>query len=90
MAHSAVGIRLDMETRERLITLARARKRSPHYLMKEAIEIYLAAEEALETERQLTLARWERFELTGETVGHETIRAGAASLPGAGDDTSVE
>lgn len=90
MTQTTVGIRLDVETRERLNALARARKRSPHYLMKEAVETYLAAEEALETERRLTLSRWERFELTGETIHHETIKAWAARLPGADDDANVE
>ena len=32
------GIKLDERTRERLQTLAKQRDRSPHYLMKAAIE----------------------------------------------------
>ena len=67
------NVRLSEETRNRLEALSKARDRTPHYLMKAAIERYLVAEEALEAERRLVWARWKKFELTGETVDHEDV-----------------
>ena len=42
----SVTIKLDVADRERIATLAIARKRTPHYLMKEAILEYVKKEEA--------------------------------------------
>lgn len=69
------NVRLSEETRDRLEALSKVRDRTPHYLMKAAIEAYLDTEEALEAERRLVLARWKKFELTGETVNHEDVKA---------------
>lgn len=80
MANPTVALRLDEQTLARLKQLAQRRDRSPHYLMKEAVEKYLSAEEAAIAERDLLRARWERFELTGETIAHEDIKSWAESL----------
>ncbi len=69
------GVKLDTRTRERLQALAQLRDRSPHYLMKTAIETYLEREESYEREKREDAERWERYALTGEAVSHE--RAGA-------------
>ena len=74
------NVRLSEETRNRLEVLSKARDRTAHYLMKTAIERFLDVEEALEAEHRLVLGRWEKFELTGETVDHEEVKAWAASL----------
>ena len=42
---SNVTIKLDSTERERLRSLSVAKKRTPHYLMKEAIALYLEREE---------------------------------------------
>ena len=80
MANSTVGVRLSEETQQRLETLGKSRDRSPHYLMKAAVERFLEVEEALETERQRIKSRWEKFELTGETIDHADVKAWANSL----------
>lgn len=80
MAKPTIGVRLDDDTQARLKKLAERRDRSPHYLMKEAIDAYLAHEEAIETEKDLTAERWRAFELTGEIVAHDEVAAWAASL----------
>jgi len=80
MTKPTVALRLNEDTQERLKALGQRRDRSPHYLMKEAVETYLEAQEALEAERDLMTARWERFELTGETVAHDDIKAWANGL----------
>ncbi len=83
MANSTVGVRLNDDTQRRLEALSKARDRTPHYLMKAAVERFLDVEEALESERQLVKSRWEKYALTGETVEHADVKAWATSL-GAG------
>ena len=80
MAQSTLGIRLDEAIQARLKKLGQSRDRSPHYLMKEAIEAYLTQEEAVEVEKVLMAQRWETFELTGETISQDEITHWAASL----------
>ena len=80
MAKSTIGVRLNEDTQHRLDALAKARDKSPHYLMKSAIERFLQVEEALETERQLVKSRWQKFEITGETIDHRDVKAWAAGL----------
>lgn len=75
-----VGIRLDQETQDRLKELGARRDRSPHYLMKEAVEAYLQREEELEAEKILVQKRWDTFEITGETIAHEDVSEWAFKL----------
>jgi predicted transcriptional regulator len=67
------AVKLDEETYNRLKVLGEARRRSPHWLMKEAIQQFIEREEEAEHIRQDTLERWARFEATGETVSHEAV-----------------
>lgn len=80
MAQPTIGIRLEEEIQLRLKALGEQRDRSPHYLMKQAILAYLEQEEAVEAEKALMQARWERFELTGETLSQDEMTAWAAGL----------
>ena len=80
MATTTVGVRLDRETQQRLEVLGKLRDRSPHYLMKSAIERFLDVEEALENERKVVKERWAKYELTGESVDHDDVKAWAASI----------
>lgn len=66
------GIKLDEDIRARLKALGEKRNRSPHWLMKTAIQSYLEREENYEREKQEDKERWERYQLTGEAVSHET------------------
>ena len=88
MANSTMGVRLSEETQQRLEALGKARDRSPHYLMKNAIERFLETEEALETERQIVKSRWEKYELTGETIDHGEVEAWAASVRPTGAESA--
>ncbi len=65
------GIKLDAHTQERLQALGQLRDRSPHYLMKAAIESFLDREEAYEREKRENQERFERYELSGEAVSQE-------------------
>ena len=86
MANTTMGVRLSEDIQHRLEVLGKARDRTPHYLMKAAIERFLDVEEALEAERQLVKSRWKKYELTGETVDHEDVKAWAAG-PDSGTET---
>jgi predicted transcriptional regulator len=69
------AVKLDEKTYNRLKVLGEVRRRSPHWLMKEAIQQFLDREEEAEHIRQDTLERWARFEATGEAVSHEVVEA---------------
>jgi predicted transcriptional regulator len=88
MVNSTMGVRLSEDTQRRLEALGKLRDRTPHYLMKAAVERFLEVEEALEAERQLVKSRWQKYELTGEAVDHEDVKAWATSLSNAGTDTN--
>lgn len=62
---------MDAHTQERLQALGQLRDRSPHYLMKTAIESFLDREETYEREKREDQERFERFELSGEAVSQE-------------------
>ena len=62
------GIKLDDNVRQRLKALAEKRSRSPHWIMRTAIEDYLKREEQYEAEKAEDTARWEHYLLTGEVV----------------------
>ncbi len=80
MSTATVGIRLGSDVQARLKALGNRRDRSPHYLMKEAVEIYLKREEKIEAEKVLLRTRWEKFELTGEAVSHDDVKVWAKNL----------
>ncbi len=70
-----VAVKLDLEMRERLQALGNARRRTPHWLMCEAIRLYVEREEALERERAETRERLARYDATGEYVADEDVEA---------------
>jgi predicted transcriptional regulator len=80
MSESTTTLKLDDAVRQRLKALGDKRKRSPHYLMKEAIETYLDREEEYERQRDEDMARWERYQLTGQVVSQERVLAWLAEL----------
>ncbi len=80
MANATVGLRLDAQTQERLKKLGAARDRSPHYLMKQAVEQFLSREEEIEAEDQLLNDRWEKFVLTGESFIHEEAETSITNM----------
>jgi predicted transcriptional regulator len=64
------GIKLDDSIRARLNALGKLKQRTPHWLMRQAIERFLDVEERYERERQEDLERWERYQMTGRSVPH--------------------
>ena len=70
-----MGVKLDEHTRERLKVLAEARRRSAHWLMKEAISQYLAREEEIEQRNRAADEAWQDYQSTGLHVSHEAMDA---------------
>jgi predicted transcriptional regulator len=62
---STTSVKLDIETKERVQRLAASRQRSPHWVMREAIEQYVEREEKREQFRQDALAAWTHYQTTG-------------------------
>ena len=60
-----VAIKLDIDTKERVKRLADARKRTPHWLMREAISQYVEREEKRESFRQDAIKAWDEYQSTG-------------------------
>src|SRR5216684_2816092 len=75
-----VSLKLDAEERTRLSALATARKRSSHYLMREAVREYLTREEARQSFRGEAEEAWRDYQKTGLHVTQAEMEAWAASL----------
>jgi predicted transcriptional regulator len=79
------SLKLEAHLKERLHRLADARRRSAHWLMREAIEQYIEREEARERLKDDALAAWADFERTGLHVTAEEADAWLERLE-AGED----
>jgi predicted transcriptional regulator len=75
--HSTTSLKLDTATKERVHRLASARRRSPHWIMREAVQQYLEREEKREQLRQDALVAWADYQTTGL---HVTAREADAWL----------
>jgi predicted transcriptional regulator len=62
---STTSLKLDSVMKERVNRIASARRRSPHWVMREAVEQYVEREEKREQIRQDALAAWAGYEATG-------------------------
>jgi predicted transcriptional regulator len=86
MISATTSLKLDAKTKARLQRLARARRRSSHWLMREAIEQYVEREERREQLRQDALAAWVEYRTTGQHVTAAEADAWLAQLE-AGEHT---
>ncbi len=68
-----MAIKLPQQDRDRLQQLGVTRKRSAHWLAKEAITQFLDREEAAEQFKQESVTRWEEFCVTGKSVPHDAV-----------------
>ena len=84
---SATSLKLDIKTKERIQRLASALRRSPHWVMREAIEQYVEREEKREQFRHDALAAWTHYQTTGLHVTAEETDAWMAKLE-AGKDAA--
>jgi len=56
------SLKLDSELKERVQRLALARRRSAHWILREAVEQYVGREEKRERFRQDALTAWKHFQ----------------------------
>ncbi len=68
-----LGVRLGEQLEKRLNVLAEKTRRSKSFLAKEALIRYIEEEERKQSENELTLARWEEYQETGETINNEDM-----------------
>jgi predicted transcriptional regulator len=71
----ATSIKLDDELKGRVQHLAEVRRRSSHWIMREAIAQYVEREEARESFKQEALASWTAYKETGRHLTGEEVRA---------------
>jgi predicted transcriptional regulator len=64
-ALSTTTLKLDRSIKERIGRLASTRRRTPHWLMREAVAQYVEREEQREKLRQDALAAWSDYQTTG-------------------------
>lgn len=83
----ATSIKLDSELKTRLDRLAGARRRSPHWMMREAIRQYVEREEARESFKQEALESWRQYRETGR---HLSLDETAAWLNSWGTEDETE
>ncbi|MFZ3341197.1 MAG: ribbon-helix-helix protein, CopG family [Terriglobales bacterium] len=77
---STTTLKLDGKTKKRVQRLASTRRRSAHWLMREAIEQYVEREERREQFRQDALAAWDHYQTTGLHATAEEADAWLARL----------
>lgn len=68
-----MAIKLPQQDKERLQQLSVAKKRSAHWLAKEAISQFLDREEAAERFKLESVARWDDYCHTGKSVPHNAV-----------------
>lgn len=62
---ATTSLKLDPATKDRVQRLASARRRTPHWIMREAVEQYVEREEKREQLRLDALAAWNHYQETG-------------------------
>lgn len=62
---STTSVKLDSETKDRVRRLAEARRRSPHWVLREAVEQYVEREEKRQRFLQDGLEAWNHYQATG-------------------------
>lgn len=73
MQTETMSVKIRSQDKERLKSLAAAKKRTPHWLAKEAITQFLDREEAVERFRQESLEAVQEFKRTGESVPNQQV-----------------
>jgi predicted transcriptional regulator len=82
---STTSVKLDAKIKGRLRRLAESRRRSSHWLMREAIEQYVQREELRERFQQDALKAWSKYQADGKHVTGKEADAWLARLE-AGED----
>lgn len=70
----ATSLKIDDSLKSRVHSLASQRRRSPHWIMLEAIQQYVEREEARESFKQEALASWAAYQETGRHLTDQEVR----------------
>ena len=84
-ASTTTSLKLDPQLKAKVQRLAELRRRSAHWVLREAVAQYVAREEERERSRQEALASWDDYSRTGLHVTGEEVDAWLAKLE-AGED----
>ena len=88
MPAPATSLKLDPAINERVQRLASARRRTAHWILREAVEQYVEREEKREQMRQDAQATWAHYQATGVHATAEEADAWLAKLE-AGEDVEL-
>lgn len=80
-----MSVKLDPDTRARLEQLAQSRRRTPHWMLREAVAQYVEREEKRETFKQDTLQAWDEYQASGLHVTAGEADAWLAQLADGND-----
>ena len=86
MPTPATSLKLDPAIKERVQRLASARRRTAHWILREAVEQYVEREEKREQLRQDAHAAWAHYQTTGLHAAADEADAWLAKLE-TGEDT---
>jgi predicted transcriptional regulator len=70
----ATSLKIDEALKSRVQQLASQRRRSPHWIMLEAIQQYVEREEARESFKQEAMASWAAYQETGRHLTGQEVR----------------
>lgn len=70
----ATSVKIDQELKNRIQRLAERRQRTSHWIMHEAIKVYVQREEAREDFKQEALASWQSYQETGLHLNSEEVQ----------------
>ena len=85
---ATTSLKLDSKLKERVQRLASARRRSAHWIMREAVEQYVGREEKREQFRMAAMTAWNDYQATGMHATAEETDAWLAKLE-AGEDAEA-
>jgi predicted transcriptional regulator len=84
----ATSLKIDDALKSRVHRLAGQHRRSPHWIMLEAIQQYVEREEARENFKQEALASWAAYQETGRHLSGQEVRTWLNTW-GADDEKAV-
>jgi predicted transcriptional regulator len=85
---ATTSLKLDATLKDRVQRLAASRRRSAHWVMREAVEEYVSREEQREQLREQAVAAWNHYQATGLHATAEEADLWLSKLE-AGDDAGA-
>ena len=85
---TSTSIKLELSIKERVQRLASARRRTAHWILREAVEQYVEREDTREQLKEDARAAWEHYQTTGLHVSAGEADAWLAKLE-VGEDAAA-